>query len=216
VHFTGNEMVWECNARNVCECGHIAHGATPFIKSRLQKLTRQLPESSKGHDGSEAARLWAVIVRDYSHRKLTNTGDKLVALSGLARAILEYVGQPSSIYAAGLWSSELPKHLLWRRIDSNIASSEPRRSSGCRAPTWSWASLDHAVEYGSDIFGPETVHLKIIECVIDLQSPLHPMGAVAWGRLTVKGFLRPVDVLVKNMKGNITTGPRRRMCRHNR
>jgi hypothetical protein len=63
---------------------------------------------------------------------------------------------------------------------------------GYRALTWSWASLDEAGRYQSIVWGPETVHLDILECVVEPQSPLHPLGDASRGRLTVRGFLKPL------------------------
>jgi hypothetical protein len=56
-------------------------------------------------------RYWYDIVREYAARSLTDSRDKLAALSGIAMA---YQNISESQYAAGNWEDHFPRFLLWR------------------------------------------------------------------------------------------------------
>lgn len=79
-------------------------------------------------------------MEDYAGLDLSVPGDKLVAISAIAketRAQFSRLGAPSSAeYLAGIWKHSLPGGLLWNLRDSG------RRPPSYRAPSWSWASVD--------------------------------------------------------------------------
>ncbi|EYB22966.1 hypothetical protein FG05_11286 [Fusarium graminearum] len=80
---------------------------------------------------------------DYSHRSLTYGEDKLVAIGGVAKALddIESMG-----YMVGHWGDdddELVKSLCWKR------GGPGQKAAKYRAPSWSWASQDSIVDYGS-------------------------------------------------------------------
>ncbi|CZS85940.1 unnamed protein product [Fusarium graminearum] len=80
---------------------------------------------------------------DYSHRSLTYGEDKLVAIGGFAKARddIESMG-----YMVGHWGDdddELVKSLCWKR------GGPGQKAAKYRAPSWSWASQDSIVDYGS-------------------------------------------------------------------
>lgn len=54
---------------------------------------------------------WYDTVRDYSHRRLTQSGDSLPALSGVAADFARGTGDS---YAAGIWKAPMPCGLLWK------------------------------------------------------------------------------------------------------
>jgi hypothetical protein len=86
--------------------------------------------------------VWRSVVEFYSTGQLTVPGDKLAALSGLARAIHNITG---SGYLAGLWTERLELGMLW-----SVASTQPfpvTRRPDYRAPSWSWAALDSKISY---------------------------------------------------------------------
>lgn len=57
--------------------------------------------------------LWQCVTATYTRRLLTQTSDKLVALSG----VVDILQQASDYqYLAGLWRSHLPAALLWQSI----------------------------------------------------------------------------------------------------
>lgn len=114
--FNGDEMIWECLCRKVCECGHIlwkpqaSHLATlgvslkqPLLKAKV-KRSKPLPaieelgaESLKYRPWeqndvsenypSESHRRWRQLVMDFSRRSVSRQEDRLNAVSGLANMI---------------------------------------------------------------------------------------------------------------------------------
>jgi hypothetical protein len=82
---------------------------------------------------------WPGIVEVYSTATLTYDKDKLVAISGIAKQMLEmWDGSPED-YLAGLWRESIHHQLLWRAWGQSDPHIRPRHY---RAPSWSWASLD--------------------------------------------------------------------------
>jgi len=85
---------------------------------------------------------WTSTVVGYTARQLTFNSDRLAALSGYAKLLGSK--RPYDQYLAGMWKSELLEQLLWYR--SSKSDPNPRLSPSC-APTWSWASIDSAVNF---------------------------------------------------------------------
>lgn len=91
---------------------------------------------------------WWLLVEDYSGRLLTEETDRLIALSGVARAYQEEHFLKGGVkYGAGLWSSHLPEGLLWQ-----VVSQTRSRHETYIAPSWSWASVKGSVRYDMDTF----------------------------------------------------------------
>ena len=152
---------------------------------------------------------WFGIIEDYSKRKLTESGDKLIALSGSAHSYYEreihkgYNGKHAGKYAAGLWEAHMPSALLWR-----IRSAQRPEY---RAPSWSWASLDGGISYDSQMLDgkPEYGGISLTEDpprkpseydfgvfrvqeIETTKSSLDLMGAVSAGHITVTGAVAVV------------------------
>lgn len=98
---------------------------------------------------------WYERVSEYTTLDLTYPAkDCLVALSGVAQVFKESFehqrlsGQNIS-YLDGLWYHDLSNGLLWEHTGDN----EPK-SSGCNAPTWSWAFYQTPVKWDAWSFKP--------------------------------------------------------------
>jgi hypothetical protein len=98
-----------------------------------------------------STQFWHFLVQDYSQRKLTNSRDILVALSGVVHQLSKAYGED---YLAGLWRYNLPTSLLWK------SGAFSRRTDGFVAPTFSWAS-----RVGSITFTEREEHHKL-ECTV--------------------------------------------------
>lgn len=136
--FNGDEMVWECLCRTICECGHILWKPQPFafgrlgayLKSKRLKAevaishpqpARPWHEAYHGYDYKRSGpgypekpyRRWRDIVVEYSKRSLSLQKDKLSAVSGLAKLVRE--GLPGD--HQGQDEMHLDEYLagLWRR-----------------------------------------------------------------------------------------------------
>jgi len=138
VHFTLNELFWDCRQLQACEC-------------RFDKLPDfwnkdgEVPPVAEEHHSSES---WYEQVEEYTALELTLSKDKLAAFSGIARG---YVSAESrGRYLAGLWEKELCKGLLWSRSwETHYPNYRRprRRPRPWVAPSWSWASIQDPVAH---------------------------------------------------------------------
>lgn len=125
VHFTQDEIFWECREKTWCEC-----------RSEELEWLAQRKETPRLL-GSES---WENIVRQYKETELTFTKDRLPALAGIAK---RYGKQHGKTYLAGIWKEDLPGALIWV---VGIGDARPRPLQHV-APTWSWASLLHPNQF---------------------------------------------------------------------
>jgi hypothetical protein len=162
--FDGNEMTWECAHRRICECGYTYWVQRPIDFVQLGYLLKQPSQNTFG--------LWRQLVEEYSARHLTDDGDKLVAISALAKLFHSVFrnskGEPPT-YLAGVWREDFLYDITWS-VDQSENHSYPRKlASQYRAPTWSWASVDMPVQYkpGKNIFLPKHRAKRLLDCNID-------------------------------------------------
>jgi hypothetical protein len=83
---------------------------------------------------------WGRLVQDYTSRGMTRQTDKLIAISGIASIISSL---KSLEYTAGIWNGShemLVQGLLW-----SASKRGPRLLDV--APSWSWASIKHEVNW---------------------------------------------------------------------
>lgn len=93
--FNGDEMMWECLCRQICECGHnnrqsrtlchVENGAALKL-NRLK--TTHIPSAREG-DLHKMRTFWRDLVELYSDRQMTRGDDKLRAIAGLAKLLAE-------------------------------------------------------------------------------------------------------------------------------
>jgi len=192
VIFTRDQVYWECRA-------YVASEAFPD----------QVPEDSEWWKtwilvgigrGLKKQKVpqqhWKDIVEKFTRCGLTNTSDKLVALSGLARDLsaasatnVDY--EPLGTYLAGLWRSQLCHQLLWKRS----VDGKTLRAPQYRAPTWSWASMDGPVEisFETNSQGKGEVLADILSA--RTASRYDDFGAVTSGSLLIRSFLNEVFLI---------------------
>ena len=97
IHFRCDEMTWECNQSQSCEC-------TEADRRELWSWRRWFAPVCNPNSNvinSKALATWNNLVTTYSRMLMTYESDKLVALSGLAREVSK---QMDSKYIGGLWS----------------------------------------------------------------------------------------------------------------
>lgn len=97
LHFTANELAWECREGTACECS-----------PNLEHIT---PDHLIGNNEDSGPEKWHSTIPEYSSLDLTYEKDKFPAISGIAKPMQQT--RPSDIYLAGLWKSSLLKDLLW-------------------------------------------------------------------------------------------------------
>lgn len=193
VHFTSDELRWECNTWRHCQCGQMSKKFplsydpeyVEYESYRLWRVAEIFPATSI----LEAYVIWRGHMVYYTSRMLTKDSDRLVALSGLAQRFSMVMQEKFLIkdaYLAGLWRGGLPEQLLWfveLRKFSVLHGRRHDRPSEWRAPSWSWASMEAPSNYLSSLI--EEQRLEIIEATTE---PLNadPFGQVKSGRLKAR------------------------------
>ena len=195
LHFTGEEIVWECREQTLCECSHAltAWSASDSLDSK-SALDRHLSSAIITQPGDA----WRDIVVRYTKLNLTFQKDIFPALSGLAEnfvlhasntTIGSFMKLSSRDYCAGLWRQNLKIDLLWC-VYNNKSNSRPQ---SWRAPSWSWASTLCSIKYKT-MAGRQISRSSIAKTYIHVQSvhctpTIHPYGELSSGNLTLRGLI---------------------------
>jgi hypothetical protein len=114
LQFTNRQVYFKCNQGITSEA--MPHGR-PQQNSRalvgfIDRDFKHQEATNTGalHDSLDVLYRWHKLVGNYSACDLTQEGDKLVALSRLAKEVRRNTGWT---YAAGLWKEEFAIQLLW-------------------------------------------------------------------------------------------------------
>jgi len=179
LQFSSHYVRWDCKSARY----YYRHSENPELP---------IPKGNFDTTG-EGLKEWRLVVEDYCSRKMSDSGDKLLAISAIAA---NYHRRQTGIggatkYMAGLWEEQLPEALLWR-IDMY---EQPPRPPVYRAPSWSWASIDgrifHMFLYR---LGEDRQYNKFLTTVtewrVELTSQSAPYGAVASGFIKLRGQVR--------------------------
>jgi hypothetical protein len=107
---------------------------------------------------------WYIAVMEYTHRGMTQSSDRAIAIKGIAKAVQQ---KTADQYVSGLWKANLWRGLLWSIPFGNeytpttmfaYTLSECSRHNQKIAPSWSWQSVTTPVVYpiplvsSSDLF----------------------------------------------------------------
>ncbi|KAK7451374.1 hypothetical protein Landi51_04745 [Colletotrichum acutatum] len=141
IYFTRSQIMWECLEEHKCEGfprGVPLHKSSKSIKRLISSRENDNEAKIEGLMPFDALDLWTDIVATYSHCQFSFKEDKLYALGGIAKLFQEVTGDT---YLAGLWRSRLLHQLDWYTL-----MPQPRITSRCRTPSWSWASVDGAIQ----------------------------------------------------------------------
>jgi len=133
LHFCQDQIYWECKTGTASEGSPVLGG----MELSLKKFGRPTESSTV----AETAATWRWLVYFYSRANLTFAKHKLVAFSGIAKAMQHVL---KDRYVAGLWETNFIRHLAWS-IEWEGCVPEPRRPKEYVAPSWSWASVNGAV-----------------------------------------------------------------------
>ncbi|KAF4617109.1 hypothetical protein G7Y89_g15040 [Cudoniella acicularis] len=192
LHFTPTQIFFECQSLRASESFPLGIPACDIFKpthSILPFRDQSSEESPKGlmeEDSTvESILLWGRIMQQYSEMELTfPEKDKLAALSGIAKRLLE----PND-YLAGLWRPMLEVQLLW------TSSGTCSRPEIYQAPSWSWASVNgfsfYASSPGLDTLlkcERESLLIGILDAGVSCVGK-GPTGPVNGGWLSLRGYL---------------------------
>lgn len=190
LHFGQQQVFWECFEKDAAEAhpSVLPDSLTKFLGARFKILNPKatLPDSSMSytafdHD-SISSLVWSRIVDLYSECKLTYPGDKLIAISGLAKRISTVLQDE---YVAGMWRRNLENELLWAVTVANRRGLT-FRAAEYRAPTWSWASVDGKLMLGSARLGSPLI--KVEDWNLTYTTP-DTTGGISGGWLRLAGVL---------------------------
>lgn len=131
---------------------------------------------------------WWEVVAEYTKRHLTQSSDKLLAISGAAQLFQRYW---KTQYIAGLWEHNLSGDLLWRQRSPRGPTGKITVPGEYRAPSWSWAATDGAIIAGSKL-EDENVLWTIQRCEAISITKGQPFGRITGGILEVNAVLRSV------------------------
>lgn len=164
LHFTGKELMWECNEAYMCECGNQKMGQRE-MSNRAFRRPQILGHATK----AEFFDKWQALLEAYTARDLRKEPDKLPAISGLAKKMLQvicYFTGDNDVYLAGLWRSNLAQDLLWQR-QIEFFHTEPARGrpQEWRAPSWSWASINGPINQNHSMSLVSQIALLDYECI---------------------------------------------------
>jgi len=200
--FGAGEIRWICHSTSACDC--ILEGV-----SNLPETPSTLGvDGHRGVGGSTREALghsehWMTVVEEFTQRNLTFGKDKLPALAGVASEFSKY--KPGE-YLAGLWKGKLRIYLSWYApVFQGGTEDLTSRPAQYRAPSWSWASVDGALNVlraESEFHGTEvdwkrlsnTIRCDILDCWTKPLSPDMPFGEVVAGALILRCQIRQATV----------------------
>lgn len=127
LHCMQDQFFWECRSLKSCEAhpfvtiGSVLDKSQPLPADLFRYAVGAEPPPALSLQPSQPSSRWHSIVQDYTRGLLTKSGDKLIAMAGIAKAF-QLSGQLT--YAAGLWEEEMPYSLLWRVEGSEISRGQ--------------------------------------------------------------------------------------------
>jgi hypothetical protein len=197
LHFGARQVFWEC--RHLYASEEYPFGLPPYtIRSELS--LRSFEEVHTRGTVENIYGLWSKIVSHYSGCKLTKERDKLVAISAIVKSLNLLL---DDVYLAGLWEKQLLNQLLWCNVDESREISPPEYY---QAPSWSWASINSAVEMpdcpaiqSPEHLGVELMWSKVLETYTKSRDG-DATGQVISGFIRLRGPL--ANVVFKQVKLN--------------
>jgi hypothetical protein len=169
VHFGSEQIFCQCSQHTASESWPEGF---PTDAGKAQYRSASIPKAWKWHD----------LVQVYSEGQLTFAKDKLVALSGVARYFQKSKGDQYQ-YAAGLWRENLEAQLMWHATGAMVPKDLPIPGKYV-APSWSWASSDRPVTWGSKYLVDPADSNQSLTCLIHIKDvKVQSNGSDALGSL---------------------------------
>ncbi|KAH8727377.1 heterokaryon incompatibility protein-domain-containing protein, partial [Phaeosphaeriaceae sp. PMI808] len=138
VHFSANQMYWECGQGVYCE-------DLTEMKSSLRKtyfmLDSNFPARLLGSGSRRTVEFISFLFEDYSKRLLTEGTDRAVAISGLQDRI---AGALNCETRYGVFQRYLHRNLLWHACDNRLERIEYPKPE---VPSWSWMAYTGGVKF---------------------------------------------------------------------
>jgi hypothetical protein len=178
-----------------------ADGGVPVQLYSYRNLVCGLRSRALGTSTDKKASIeyntWCELVGTYSKLQLSDSADKLLAMSAIAEAVeaaLLDCNSATENYKAGLWQQHMPINLLWYN-----ARQDPCFRPPYRAPSWSWASIDRGVttfDYNQiNSHHPNCYTAAVLSVDVSLASRIAPYGQVMGGKLQIDGLVKHIPNL---------------------
>lgn len=191
ISYESRQSRWYCTTDEHCDGGVLDRGSANFAsfqslgETAIYHPSRRVDSNSLPKDPTSLP--WLEIVEQYTKREMSESSDKLVAISAVAQRFISLTEGKWGRYYAGIWEERFFEQLLWAMSTGEIA----KRPAEYRAPSWSWAAVDGKPKW------PWMEHLleaKISCKLLDVETrPLRseqPFGAVTMGRTRVFGRMK--------------------------
>jgi hypothetical protein len=211
VHWTANEVAWECNGTQATErlpgrdrwtgstidftagatiertalVGHpIKRSDYDGVRLAVQAIFENGtsdPLAAKS-DAEPDFAAWCDLAAEYSGRKLTKPEDTLPAIASLAEAFHRSIGN-ANVYIVGLWSQDIVQELIW-----SCRSREDNTLKARDLPSFSWVSTREPVEFGYwDLWKvvPETEAVLVAHDVVTTGGSYGPVSSAT---ITLRGY----------------------------
>jgi hypothetical protein len=172
IHLTRSQIYLESHEGLLCEDGTLLNGpldqrnAADGSKPRLYDphALHDLPrclglalDQVKPYQVAKTTLQWLCVIEMCSRCDLTRQTEKLIAIAGMARKMHRITTQ---IWCAGLWADYVCQNLLWCPTTSGITAPQD-----ARAPSWSWAFWDGAIQYPINVWHTDFQPKSVFECV---------------------------------------------------
>lgn len=185
LHFTTNEMAWECVTHVRCECQ-----VDPQRSMKDVFKQRFVKQSSSYHGDGIVELKWYDVVEEFTSRDLTFETDRLPAIAGLAAELQKRTPHK---YLSGLWDDFIELDLLWSTSDwdkTQMKSFTCKRNKNPHIPTWSWASITGKISY--DIRAETRTADTTFQLMLTDSSI--PVGSILKDSIRKQGYVVPVRI----------------------
>ncbi|KAF3063750.1 putative heterokaryon incompatibility protein [Daldinia childiae] len=205
LHFGNEQMSWECLTDFKCEDGNNYTGEwDAHFVAKFLTIRKQIGVCA-GQGVELDWKAWYQLLEEYTTRKFTISTDKLPAVIGAA-ALFKST-KPTATYIAGLWQEDIARGLLWcahyyhmpgRKvwgISTTDDISELSKPPTKRAPSWSWAALDGALDFWALRIGGFVVEVLNVAMETEKEAIYgYPVGSIKLrGRLAQMFYHPPED-----------------------
>lgn len=139
LYYGDGELFWDCLTISASESSPISASLLDD-KSPSETWALKLLRKSIAHSADTTllqkrlADVWKQVIHNYSARKLTVIGDKIIAMKGILGAVETIMEEPP---IAGMWRTDLWTQLPW--LKERVLEPSQIRSPGDLYPAPSWS-----------------------------------------------------------------------------
>ncbi|KAK3326158.1 heterokaryon incompatibility protein-domain-containing protein [Apodospora peruviana] len=186
VEFGSRQTRWTC--QEGISKTNLADGLADGWRKEAEKNRSRFDALSWNVLDRDPQSSWAVAVEQFTRRKLTQSTDRSLAISGVAERFSQKL--TSYEYVAGLWTSLLHSGLIW----CVVPRERLPRPTAYQGPSWSWLAVNSPVHFQhpeENELAPDHSSAEVVSVTTELVNVNAPFGAIQPGSgvLRVKGRL---------------------------